>query len=125
MSDKKPALKAATPNDEDANALKGDAAHDFLTERFTDPTKANRVLIVAVARVTEAGGHDDAGARITKYRLDHIEAAFTEGDEKKLADLLARMSKTRTQNSTVAALQDPVEDTPLAGVDDELNDTTD
>lgn len=123
MSEKKPGLKAATPNDEEANALTGDVAHDFLTERFSDPTKANRVLLVAIARVTEAGGHDDAGARITKYRLDHIEVAFTEADEKKLTDFLAKLHRGRTQSNTIAALQDPVEDTKLAGMDDdEIND---
>jgi hypothetical protein len=122
---KKPALKSATPNDEEANALYSDAAHDLLTERFTDPTKSNRVLIVAIARVTEAGGHDDNGDRVTKYKLDHIEAAFSDADEKKLTDQLARMHKGRTQSNTVAALQDPVEDTPLEGVDEEINDDPD
>lgn len=116
---KKPALKAATPNDVDASALFDDRAHDVLTERFTDPSKSNRLLVVGVVRVTEAGGHDDGGDRITKYRFDHIEAAFTEGDEKKLAAELTRLHKGRTQSSTVAALSDPVEDTPLDGVDGE------
>jgi hypothetical protein len=125
MSEKKPALKAATPNDEESNSLTGDAAHDFLTERFTDPAQPNRVLALVVLRVTEAGGQDDGGARITKYRVDHIEAATTDADEKKLIDQLTRMHKGRTQNSSVAALADPVSDTPLEGVDVEMNDSMD
>lgn len=123
MSEKKPALKAATPNDEESNSLTGDAAHDFLTERFTDPSQPNRVLALVVLRVTEAGGQDDGGARITKYRVDHLEAAFSDTDEKKLVDQLTRMHKGRTQNSSVAALAEPTPDTPLEGVDDELNDS--
>lgn len=114
---KKPGLKSATPNDVDANALYDDAAHDLLTEAFTSPSKPNRVLVVAVARVTEAGGHDDGGNRITKYALDHIEVALTEADEKKITDLIVTLHKRRTQTSAVAALADPVEDTPLEGVE--------
>lgn len=122
MSEKKPGLKAATPNDEESNSLTGDAAHDFLTERFTDPTGPGRVLAIVVLRVTEAGGKDDGGARITKYRLDHIEAAFGDADEKKLVDQLTRMHKVRTDNSTVAALAEPTPDTELEGLDEELDD---
>lgn len=114
---KKPALKSATPNDAESNALYDDAGHDLLTERFTDPSQSNRVLAVVVIRTTEAGGHDDNGDRVTKYRLDHIEVAQTEADEKKLADWLTMSHKRRTQNSTVAALQDPVEDTPMDGTE--------
>lgn len=115
---KKPALKSATPNDAESNALFDDAGHDLLTERFTDPSLANRVLAVVVLRTTEAGGHDDNGDRVTKYRVDHIEVAQNDAQEKKMADLLTTIHKGRTQNSSVAALTDPVEDEPLDGVDE-------
>jgi hypothetical protein len=113
---KKPALKSATPNDAESNALFDDAGHDLLTKNFEDPSIANRILIVGVGQTVMAGGHDDQGNRVTQWKLSHIEVAVSEADEKKVVDLLTSIHKRRTQSPTVAALQDPVEDEPLPGM---------
>lgn len=109
----KPSLKAATPNDESANGLLDDVAHEFLTKRLADPTVPNVTLAVGVLRVVEAGGHDVNGDPITKVRFDHLEIAYDEKSEKRLTDALSSMHRNRTSESTVAALNPPSEDTPL------------
>lgn len=116
----KPSLKAATPNDESANGLLDDAAHEFLTKRLADPTIPNVTLAVGVLRVVEAGGHDVNGDPITKVRFDHLEVAYDEKSEDKLKTALSQMHRARTQESTVAALNPPAEDEPIPGVDDAI-----
>lgn len=115
---KKPGLKAVTPNDEKSSALYDDWAHDFLTDRFDPATDTpNRFMVLAVGTVTEAGGHDESGNRTTKYRLSHIEIPLTKADEDAMTALLKKMHKARTKEATVPALEDPVPDEKLPGMD--------
>lgn len=116
---KKPGLGAATPNNVEANALLDDAAHDFLTERLTDPDTTNATLVVGVLRTVEAGGHDVNGDRTTKLRIDHLEVAFEQKDEDDLVKTLKRMAKARTGKTSVDALNPP-EDQPIEGMSEAI-----
>jgi hypothetical protein len=115
---KKPGLKGVTPNDEKSSALYDDGAHDFLTDRFDPSTDSpNRFMVLAVGTVTEAGGHDEAGNRTTKYRLSHIEIPITKAHEDKMTALLKEIHRSRTKETTVPALEDPVPAETLDGME--------
>lgn len=107
---KKPGMKAATPNEESSNGLYNEAGHELLTKMLNDPATPNALVAVVVITTTEAGGHDENGNPITKYRLQHIEPITTETDRATVVDVLTRAHENRTNEATVPALAPPTSD---------------
>lgn len=110
---KKPALGAGTPDDEKRNSLIDE--HDFLTDRFDNPDHPNRVLAVVELAITEAGGRDTAGNRVTKVGIVHVEHADDEKSEAEIEKLFSKLYKARTGEPTRPSLI-PEPDTALEGM---------
>jgi hypothetical protein len=116
-ANKKPALQAATPNDFEDSAFVGDDAHDTLTARMNSTEHPNRTMVVGIAVTTESGGRDAAGARVTKWKFEHLEMGLNAEDDKAIQDLLVSIHRRRTMQDEVKALKPETKDVQLDGTE--------